>query len=199
MLIFKLNQAIHIDSMNNNLLCPMQLRMNDVKVFDCPKRLIENPNEYDHTIIIPGVDNEEYSIPLSLHGVTSYFPTRKPTMAEYNESSDHHIDLTYDTPEWQPHSETFNDQEVSASGYASVDQRKPNTFLGALSTTSHDAAATVLDNSSKCSGVLQEISPTLNDEVFLSSLKSNVNISLVSSKKQSGITAEDLVQNWGLG
>ena len=98
-LIFKLNQAIHIDSMNNNLLCPMQLRMNDVKVFDCPKFLIENPNEYDHTIIIPGVDNEEYSIPLSLNGVTSYFPTRKPSMAEYNEASDHHIDLTYGTPE----------------------------------------------------------------------------------------------------
>ena len=50
-----------------------------------------------------------------------------------------------------------------------------------------------------CSRVLQEISSTLNDEVFLSSLKSDVNISLVSSKKRSGITAEDLVQNWGIG
>ena len=98
-LIFKLNQAIHIDSMNNNLLCPMQLRMNDVKVFDCPRLFIENPNEYDHTIITLGVDNEEYSIPLSLNGVTSISSTRKPTMDEYNVSCEHHIDLAYDTLE----------------------------------------------------------------------------------------------------
>ena len=71
MLIFKLNQAIYIESINDNLICPMQLRLNDVQVFDCSKFLIDNPNEYGHTIIIPGVDDEEYSIPLSLIGVTS--------------------------------------------------------------------------------------------------------------------------------
>ena len=36
-IILRINQAIFIKSMSNNLLCPMQLRMNEVKVFDCPK------------------------------------------------------------------------------------------------------------------------------------------------------------------
>ena len=35
-IIIRINQAIHIKSMYNNLLCPMQIRMNDIKVFDCP-------------------------------------------------------------------------------------------------------------------------------------------------------------------
>ena len=90
---------MHVEIMNNILVCPMQLRMNDIKVFDCPKFLIDNPSDHDHTIVIPREDEDDLSIPLSLYGVTSYFPTRKPTMTEYDTSSDHHIDITYDTSE----------------------------------------------------------------------------------------------------
>ena len=35
-IILRINQAIYIKSMSNNLLCPMQLRANDIKLFDCP-------------------------------------------------------------------------------------------------------------------------------------------------------------------
>ena len=84
-LIFKINQAIQIKSMNNNLLCVMQLRMNDVKVFDCPKFLTDNPDALSHSIVIPSLegDNSNVVVPLSLSGVTSYFNTRKPTLHEY--------------------------------------------------------------------------------------------------------------------
>ena len=84
-LIFKINQAIHIESMSNNLLCVMQLRMNDVKVFDCPKFLTENPDAQTHSIPIPSTEGDELAIavPLSLHGVTSYFSNILPRGASY--------------------------------------------------------------------------------------------------------------------
>ena len=72
-IIIRINQAMYIESVSNNLLCPMQIRMNDIKVFDCPKFLIENPENHDHTLTLPSGNGEDYKIPLSLHGVTSYF------------------------------------------------------------------------------------------------------------------------------
>ena len=45
--------------------------------------------------------------------MTSYFPTCTPTTAEYESCS--HYDPTYDSPEWEPHSTTFKDQEENAS------------------------------------------------------------------------------------
>ena len=81
-IILKINQAIHIDDMCNSLLCNMQLRMNEVKVFECPKFLTENPRELDHAIFITPVDelDNDFIISLSSSGVTSYFLTRKPTI-----------------------------------------------------------------------------------------------------------------------
>ena len=78
-IIIRINQTIHIRSMSNNLMCSMQIRMNDIKVFDCPKFLIENPENHDHTLTLPRGNGEDYKIPLSLHGITSYFSPRKPT------------------------------------------------------------------------------------------------------------------------
>lgn len=84
-IIFNINQAIHINTMSNTLLCVMQVRMNYINVFECPKFLIDNPTFTNHTLVIPPSDNdgEETVVPLLLHGVTSYFDTRKPTIQEY--------------------------------------------------------------------------------------------------------------------
>ena len=51
----------------------MQLRMNDVTVFDCPKFLTDSPDALTHSIIIPPTEGDNYNIavPLSLKGVTS--------------------------------------------------------------------------------------------------------------------------------
>ena len=48
------------------------------------------------------------NITLSLKGVTSYFQTRKPTKQEYKNCP--RVELTYLTPEWDPHSTTFQEQ-----------------------------------------------------------------------------------------
>jgi hypothetical protein len=41
-LILRVHQAVHIPTMLNNLLCPMQMRLNDVILDDCPKFLHHN-------------------------------------------------------------------------------------------------------------------------------------------------------------
>ena len=47
-----------------NLLCPMQLRDNEIKVNDEPKSMLEHPTEWNHCIIV-----EDLKISLSLKGL----------------------------------------------------------------------------------------------------------------------------------
>ena len=48
--IIVVHQAIHVPTMDCNLICPMQLRKNDVKPDDKPKFLKEDPTDESHPI-----------------------------------------------------------------------------------------------------------------------------------------------------
>ena len=76
MVILNVHQAVHIPSMYNDLLFPMQMRLASVVVNNCPKFVHENPTDATHA------DDDELVIPLSLQGVTLCFPTRRPTNQE---------------------------------------------------------------------------------------------------------------------
>ena len=76
--ILIIHQAISIPSLVNNLLCPFQLRMNDVKANECPKMLAQNPTIDTYAISIQ-VNELELVIPSMFNGVTSMFYTRKPS------------------------------------------------------------------------------------------------------------------------
>ena len=83
-------------------------------MIDEPKFMVPNPTEDHHAIYIPEVKGESPAlrIPLSLHGVTSYFPTRKPTRDEYEKSElDYCLELTSESPEWEPSTTRFQEQE----------------------------------------------------------------------------------------
>ena len=54
------------------------MRVNDVKVDEQPKF-----DESDAIVVTHQECNIKLIIPLSLQGVTSYFPTRKPMRQEY--------------------------------------------------------------------------------------------------------------------
>ena len=86
----------------------MQMRMYDVKVNDIPKYLIENPTDQTHSIVLHE-HGETLLIPLHLHGITSYFTSRKPAMEDYNNCT--HFSATAVEPEWDPHDPTFSAQE----------------------------------------------------------------------------------------
>ena len=80
--ILLVHQAIRVPDLDHNLLAPMQRRTNDVTVNDVPRFLTENPTMLTHcSFVIPTDDpTEPYVIPMTLHGVASSFPTRKPTI-----------------------------------------------------------------------------------------------------------------------
>ena len=84
MTILVVHQTIHVPTMESNLLCPTQVLMNDIKVDETPTFLTKNPTYIMHAISGKDADGIQVTIPLSLRGVTSYFPTRKPTEKEFN-------------------------------------------------------------------------------------------------------------------
>ena len=63
------HQWVSIKKIEKNLLCPMQILMNDVIVNDQPKLLTDNPTEEYYAIIY--TRNDRYKIPLCLQGVNS--------------------------------------------------------------------------------------------------------------------------------
>jgi hypothetical protein len=94
----------------------MQVCLNDVKVNETPRFLTDTLDELTHSIVIPMADSDEpYVIPLSLKGVSSSFPTRKPTIEEF-ETLPHFI-LTSDKPEYNPHNGSFAAQEEALTKY----------------------------------------------------------------------------------
>ena len=103
MYMLVIHQAILIPEMQNNLLCPMQLRNHGLAVIDEPKYMALNPTDWHHAITIHGTvigDEEPLQIPLKLHRVTSYFPTRKPNKEEYKNTADElQIELTAESTE----------------------------------------------------------------------------------------------------
>jgi hypothetical protein len=96
-IIIILHQAIHVPHLEVNLLCPMQMRVNDVKVSEIPKHLADNPTDKTHALTI---EDDDLVIPLSLMGVKSYFNTRKPTHEEFH--SCRQVEFTYQSPQWNP-------------------------------------------------------------------------------------------------
>ena len=51
-MILRVHQAVHIPTMDSNLLCPIQLHVNDVEVNDCPKFLHPSPTDTTHSIVV---------------------------------------------------------------------------------------------------------------------------------------------------
>ena len=74
--ILIMHQAIHIPHLSHNLLSLMQLRLNDVKVNEVPKFLVEKPTDLHHTISVRGGEGDDLVIPLLIHQTSSMFYSR---------------------------------------------------------------------------------------------------------------------------
>jgi len=105
--------------MENILLCPMQSRMDGVRISECPKFLEENATNDTHTIQVWDPDDlaETLTIPLMLDGVISYFPARVPTIEEYENEELPHFTLTAQDPPWDPASSMFQENEEALTDY----------------------------------------------------------------------------------
>ena len=111
-------------------------------------------------------DDDELCIPFALCGVTSYFPTLKPTKTEL--ATCRHFDLTSEEPEWDPQSTTFQEQEestVDARGMVHDPGDGNKRFIfSSIRVSRNQACDYAIRNSSQCSAILTEIDPNLHDD-----------------------------------
>ena len=103
-----IQNALRVPSMNNNLIPPFIMRENGIIVNESAKIHCEDPTREDHAIIFKGYD---LRIPLWLHGVFSYFVTKKPDIKSVMDAHKPSICATeiYTlTPmKWNPHTDAY--------------------------------------------------------------------------------------------
>ena len=174
------------DRLQNHLICPNQLRMNGVEVHECPRFLDTNRSAKSHSLYFYDGD---YTLPLMLDGVISYFPCRKPTEREMQDCS--RLEATYESPSWEPYSSDFQRQE----GAYHKETRDSFAAESAL------AFPTM-------SSVLASISTAACDDSFVYALSRTVNVSgdrmrfLLSAKSSSRkgtVSPECLSSIWNIG
>ena len=105
--ILVIRNALHVPSMNNNLIPPFMLREAGVLVKETPKIQVEDPRVDDHAITFPDTG---FRIPLSLNGVFSYFNTSKPTTSDMQDSTNVYM---ISPSRWNPHDTTYARCEAS--------------------------------------------------------------------------------------
>ena len=112
--ILVVQNALRVPSMRNNLLPPLIMCENGIMVNECAKIHCEDPTRHYHCIIFERYD---LCIPLRLHGVFSYFVTRKPDVElalEMDEPSIYAKEIYTLTPtKWNPHTDAYALNEES--------------------------------------------------------------------------------------
>ena len=187
-----INQAILIPSMENILLCPMQCRLNNVTVNDVPKFLVKNATVNDHLIIIPSDDDAMHAlhIPLKLQGVTSYFPVRAATLAEYESEEIPKFHLTAEAPDWDPGSTSFSSQENSMLDFRGRIVSTVITTRGRITMQVNAIASAPF--AAYC------VVDATDDNNFGSYLESFIRISLTSTSRKAAIGHDELAKRWGI-
>ena len=191
-----INQAIEIPHLEHHLLCPMQCRLNGIKISELPKFLAEDPDESTHSlqVVDPLDDSSPLFIPLSLTGVTSYFQVRKPTIAEWeNEAAYPHIDLTAEEPIWDPQSADFSEMEDRMIDFRGQVMCRTSTARGrmvinSLSVSLQVSAVDVTDDENF--GLLLE-----SKACVLSSISK---VGVAKSKSSQQIDHMTLSKKWGI-
>ena len=103
--ILNVNNSIYLGGESDHcLLCPNQVRENDIQVNDVPKHF-EPTSSF--SIYIPSID---LHLPFVAKGPTAYLPVRRPTEEELCNCD--HIDLT-DSETWEPYPESNSETYVA--------------------------------------------------------------------------------------
>jgi hypothetical protein len=64
--ILMAHQSIHVSTMENDLLCPMQMQMNDVELRKCPKFMENQPCDMSHSLRLTNENGDELCVPFGL-------------------------------------------------------------------------------------------------------------------------------------
>ena len=189
-----LHQAILIPDMPNNLLCPMQLRDHGLSMNDEPKYMALTPTDDHHAITFCDHNTQRRDllrIPLDLHGVTSYFPSRKPTRDEYELTPESlRVELTAEAPDWDPSSKRFQQQEdamVQGDGQLRepVESWCTRRVISLLHSMPQPEIPDFHLSDAMCS----------HEHVY----RPHIISSITSGARQPNIQASHLARNWGIG
>jgi len=172
--ILIIGQALYMgDKVQHTLLCPNQLRAYGLHVEDTPMHLAPSSKPSAHAIHCPETD---FTIPLSLEGVFSYFPSRTPTIDEIETCK--RVYLTNEH-EWNPHSQHFQDQENNVIEHNQGDYYVNSKQRQIMTVNSND---------------MINISAAYDDNTTLSKIASTT-----STNRQYRTTAERLANLWNIG
>ena len=109
-----IQNALRVPSMSNNLIPPLIMRETGIIVNECAKIHCEDPTREYHAIILKGYD---LRIPLRLHGIFSYFATRKPDIESVVDADKPSICATeiytLTLTKWNPHTDAYALNEES--------------------------------------------------------------------------------------
>ena len=110
-----IHQAIHIPHLLHHLLCPMQCRVNDVRVHETPRFLDENLTDNTHAIILADPDDPSQTITLrlALRGVTSVLHVKNISNDEWLADNRKRLHLTSESLTWDPNTTRYEEQEAT--------------------------------------------------------------------------------------
>ena len=140
--IFIIRNALHVPSMDHNLIPPFVMREAGIDVNDMPKIHVKEATTEHHSIYF---SEHDLRVPLALWGIFSYFPSRKPSNNDLRDCE--FILLTPDGPDWNPHSDAYARNEESFLDWRGdliepkdqtrvlVDYSDGNAFVSSLDTT----------------------------------------------------------------
>lgn len=210
--------ALYFEEMECNLLPPFMCRLAGVEINECPKILSKNPTEENHSIYFPKID---FRIPMQLFGIISYIPTRAPTSGEWNNNV--RMNLTPASNEWDPHDDTYANQEHGMLDYNGKIRNKRRKMCivddggtgddqldFAIANVSIDPnkaienpwdwTFTTSADHSAVGAVMTEICKGLCSKEFLSGLENaNHDISAVKTgKRMPSLHASELARKWNI-
>ena len=174
----------------------MQLRLNDVTVNDVPRFLLtDKPTPLTHTLVIPTDDfDDPYVIPMTLHGVASSFPTRKPIVEEYESLP--HLVLTSEEPAYDPHDASMAQHEDAlAKAVLETGDRigaLPPRRLCSVSKTS-----LLAPGPDGIQLALKQISTAHDDAALCDTMRANI-ATVRSASAGPQLTPQVLATNWGI-
>ena len=197
-LVLLINNALYFEDMKHNLIPPFMIRLSGAEVNECPKYLSWFPRIKDHSIYFPDDNNYEegYCIPLQLYGTISYPLTTVPTEKELVELNKYN--LTPDSPEWNPHTEVYGNQEHSMLNFqGQLVSKQPNdrTIFGiegehndGISALQHDVTISEVHTSISSNYCLRNFAYNISNVSY--------DVAAVWSGRREGVTAHQLAELW---
>ena len=109
-----IRNALSVPSMNHHLIPPFMMRLAGLEVDKCAKFLSKSPSIENHSIYFP---EEDVRIPMSIHNIFSYIPTRLPSPQDIEDLADKQLELTPQLPRWDPQTDYYQQHEADMVNY----------------------------------------------------------------------------------